>query len=119
MRKHESLRAWQLAMALVEDVYRVTVPFPDTERFGLTSQLRRAAISVPSNIAEGAARGSTTDFTRFLYIARGSLSEVDTQLQIAQRLGFIQDTQLITERIDQVFAQLGGLIKHLKARINP
>jgi four helix bundle protein len=106
-------------MALVEDVYRVTAVFPETERFGLTSQLRRAAVSVPSNIAEGAARGSTTDFIRFLYIARGSLSEVDTQLQIANRLGFHQDMQPITERIEQVFAQLGGLIKHLKARSNP
>lgn len=103
-------------MSLVEDVYQLTRHFPDSERFGLTSQLRRAAVSVPSNIAEGAARGSTADFIRFLYIARGSLSEVETQIQIAQRLGFTQDTQPITGRIDQVFAQLGGLIKHLKAR---
>jgi four helix bundle protein len=103
-------------MTLVEDVYRVTAVFPDAERFGLVSQLRRAVVSVPSNIAEGAARGSTADFVRFLYIARGSLSEVDTQIQIALRLGFIQGTQAIMERIDQLFAQLGGLIKHLKTR---
>lgn len=114
MRKHQQLRAWQQAMDLVELVYRETAMLPDDERFGLVSQMRRAAVSVPSNIAEGAARGSTKDFTRFLMMARGSLSELETQLLIAQRLGYIQDASSLTEAIHQVSAQLGGLIRHLQ-----
>ena len=106
-------------MELVEDVYRLTAAFPGAELYGLTSQMRRAAVSVPSNIAEGAARGSDADFIRFLQIARGSLSELETQCQIAQRLGFAQDTQAVTDRIEQAFGRLGGLINKLKTRNNP
>lgn len=105
MRKHYDLRAWQCAMTLVEKVYAITANFLQEERFGLTNQLRRAAVSVPSNIAEGAARGSDADFLRFLYISRGSLSAIETQLLIAKNL------------IEQTFAQLGGLIKHLQQKI--
>ena len=117
MRPHENLRAWQEGMLLVEMVYRLTHFFPDTERFGLSSQLRRAAVSVPSNIAEGAARGSIPDYIRFLYIARGSLSEVDTQLQIAERLGYCQLEQIHQSQISSAFGQLGGLIKHLQGKV--
>jgi four helix bundle protein len=77
-RPHERLEVWRDAMDLVESIYRFSAVFPDAERFGLTSQLRRAAVSVPSNIAEGAARRSTPEYLRFLSIARGSLSEMDT-----------------------------------------
>lgn len=73
MRKHQELHVWQHAMDLVEQIYTLTKHFPSEERYGLTSQMRRCAISIPSNIAEGAARGSTKDFIRFLFIARGSL----------------------------------------------
>ena len=114
MRKHQQLRVWQESMDLVTMVYAMTSAFPADERFGLSSQMQRAAVSVPSNIAEGAARGSKADFLRFLYIARGSLSELETQLQIAQRLGYTDDVSAITAHIDAVFNQLGGLIKHLK-----
>ena len=116
MRSHEKLRTWELGMALVEAVYRCTAAFPADERFGLSNQLRRAAVSVPSNIAEGAARGSDADYLRFLYMARGSLSEVDTQLKIANRLGYLPDLQPSTDLIEQAFAQLGGLIKHLQGK---
>lgn len=104
-------------MALVEAVYRCTEHFPADERFGLCNQLRRAAVSVPSNIAEGAARGSSADYLRFLYMARGSLSEVDTQLKIAQRLAYLSDLSGIDELIEQTFSQLGGLIKHMQAKV--
>ncbi|MBZ9539939.1 MULTISPECIES: four helix bundle protein [Modicisalibacter] len=114
MRKHQQLRAWQESMELVSTIYALTATFPAEERFGLSSQMQRAAVSVPSNIAEGAARGSKADFLRFLYIARGSLSEVETQLLIAQRLGYLNDLSTTGPQLDSVFNLLGGLIKHLK-----
>jgi len=82
-RKHRDLLVWQHAIALVTIVYRVTSAFPDSERFGLIAQMRRAAVSVPSNIAEGAARNTTKEYLHFLGIARGSLSELDTQFVVA------------------------------------
>ena len=115
-RPHEDLTVWQQAMSLVEQVYACSSKFPDSERFGLTAQLRRAAISVPSNIAEGAARRSTPEYLRFLSIARGSLSEPDTQLQIAYRLGYSEFPPEIKTRIDDVFAMLTGLMNALQAR---
>lgn len=105
---------WKDAMLLVTHVYQLTATFPGSERFGLTGQMRRAAISVPSNIAEGAARGSRADFIRFLYIARGSLSELDTQLMLAVQLNYTTENYHVTQLINKVFALLGGLIKHLK-----
>lgn len=114
MRSHHRLQAWQQSMQLVELVYRLTAGFPDVERFGLTSQMRRAAVSVPSNIAEGAGRGSRADFLRFLRIARGSLSELETQCLLARRLGYASEPDHVEQAIEQCFAQLGGLIKHLE-----
>lgn len=83
-RKYQQLIVWQKAMILVNHIYELTMVFPNDEKFGLTSQLRRAAVIVPSNIAEGSGRGSDKDFCRFLYHARGSLTEIETQLLIAQ-----------------------------------
>jgi four helix bundle protein len=103
-------------MLLVEAVYRASAALPDHERYGLCSQVRRSAISVPSNIAEGAARSSTADFLRFLGIARGSLSELDTQLQIARRLGFLPADPEIDEILDRTLAKLGGLMRALKSK---
>jgi four helix bundle protein len=116
-RKHHHLHAWQEAMGLVKLVYEVSAAFPREEVYGLTSQVRRAAVSVPSNIAEGAARGTNKEFLQFLYTARGSLSEVETQLLLARDLGFIQDISAIEANIDKVFGLLGGLIKSIQERI--
>ncbi len=91
---YKNLIVWQKAMDLVELVYQATQSFPKEELYGLTNQVRRAAVSVPSNIAEGQARKSTAEFKQFLSIARGSLAEVETQLLIAQRLRYLTQEQL-------------------------
>lgn len=97
-------------------IYRLTDAFPQAERFGLTAQLRRAAVSIPSNIAEGAARRSTPEYLRFLSIARGSLSEASTQLQIARRLDYTDVIAEADELIDRIFAKLTALMKTLSNR---
>ena len=112
-RPHEGLDVWRDAMDLVEAVYHLSSEFPDCERFGLTSQMRRAAVSIPSNIAEGAARKSRADYVRFLAIARGSLSELDTQLQIAYRLGFAAPAEDTDALVDRLFARLTAQMKAL------
>lgn len=86
---HRDLAAWREAMTLVELVYRDTAAFPREETFGLKAQIRRAAVSVPSNIAEGAARNTTKELVQFLGIGCGSLAELDTQLELAVRLGYL------------------------------
>lgn len=118
-RKHRELLAWQLAIQLVKEVYRLTSEFPDSERFGLTAQMRRAAVSIPSNIAEGAARLGQREFLHFLGIARGSLSEIDTQLVVASELGYINDGSVLEQNINDVFGLLNGLINSLKRSVNP
>ena len=112
-RPHEDLQVWQDAMHLVDAVYQFSARFPDSERFGLTAQLRRAAVSVPSNIAEGAARRARQEYQRFLSIARGSLSELDTQYQIAVRLNFAAASEPLSDLINSVFARLTALLKAL------
>ena len=112
---HENLQVWHDAMDLVEAGFLFSAPIPDIERFGLTSQMRRAAISVPSNIAEGAARRSTPEYLRFLSIARGSLSELSTQCQIAARLGYTEVSSIPNELIQRTFAKLTALMNSLKS----
>ncbi|MCC8686315.1 four helix bundle protein [Xanthomonas campestris] len=112
-RPHERLTVWRDAMSLVEAIYRLSHDFPDSERFGLTAQMRRAAISVPSNIAEGAARRSTAEYLRYLSMARGSLAELDTQLQIATRLQFASPDAAILDLLNRTFARLNALIRTL------
>ena len=94
MNNYKELIVWQKSMALVELVYQYTASFPDEERFGLTNQIRRSAVSVPSNIAEGAGRNSKNEFRNFLGVANGSLNELSTQLEISKRLGLIQNKEL-------------------------
>lgn len=115
-RKHHELKVWQTAMALVKEVYGATADFPREEIYGLTSQMRRAAISIPSNISEGAARTSDKEFLQFLSIARGSLSELETQIIIAGELNYIKDAKTLIELLDNIFGLLGGLINSIKNR---
>jgi four helix bundle protein len=118
-RKHHELQAWQFAIQLVKDVYLLTAQFPSSETYGLTAQMRRSAVSVPSNIAEGAARNSNKEFLHFLGMARGSLSELETQLIIAREIGYAKETSAIEKQIEDVFGLLGGLIKSLKDVLQP
>ena len=113
-RNHRELVAWQQAVELVVLVYRTTDAFPKSELYGLASQLRRAAVSIPANIAEGAARGGTPELLRFLSIAQGSLSELDTHVEVASRLGFLKDRKALDEKITRVFQLLTGLVASLK-----
>ena len=115
-RNYKDLLAWQKAMDLVEMVYTLTKQFPSEERYGLTSQLRRAVVSIPSNIAEGQGRYSANEFNRFLSIAHGSLREVETQILIAVRLQYLEETE--TQPAQQLCEETGridnGLIKSLR-----
>jgi four helix bundle protein len=113
-RKHHQLLAWQQAIVLVKSVYEATAGFPKEELYLLTSQMRRCAVSVPSNIAEGAARSGNKEFLQFLGIARGSLSELETQALIARELGYLSNYDVIIGQIDNVFGLLGGLINSLR-----
>lgn len=110
------LEVWQEAMQLVEDVYRVSVRFPPDERFGLTAQLRRAAVSIPSNIGEGARRKRRKPYLFHLEIALGSQGEVDVQAELAKRLGFCSpaDYEALVPRIDRIGRMLNGLITSLQ-----
>jgi len=89
---YRDLQVWQRGVDLTERIYQATQPFPPDEQFGLVAQLRRAAVSIPSNIAEGWGRMSTAEFIRFLSIAHGSLTEVETQIIVSRRLGFIDES---------------------------
>ncbi|MCL7743676.1 four helix bundle protein [Guyparkeria hydrothermalis] len=101
-------------MQLALNVYEATRDFPAEERFGLVSQMRRAAVSIPSNIAEGAGRDGRKEFAHFLGMARGSLSELETQCMLAYRLGFLRDQQLVSEQISRTFRLIGGLQNKLR-----
>ena len=116
---HKRLEAWRKSMDLVVRIYQATARFPAEERFGLVSQIRRAALSVPSNVAEGAARGSSRFFTSALQIARASLSELDTQIIIAQRLGYLSERELegLTASVEEIERIVNGLISSVRRRL--
>ena len=114
-RQYQKLVVWQSAMDLVATIYTASKRFPKSEQFGLTSQMRRAAISFPSNIAEGSSRGSDKDFNRFLNIAQGSLTELETQILIAKRLSYLNDESQLLEHTNRVFAMIVNLKTRLKA----
>lgn len=117
IKTHKILDAWKLSVDLVTEIYFLTGNFPKDEIFGLTNQLRRASISIPSNIAEGAARNSQKEFIQFLYIALGSQQELDTQLLISRNLNFITEDSYhqITDKVQTIGKLLNGLIKYLKS----
>jgi four helix bundle protein len=114
-RPHKRLHVWQTSVDLVVHVYETTRRFPPVERFGLVGQMNRAALSVPSNIAEGAARKSRKEYLQFLYVARASASELDTQLEIARRLGYLAEKnyQELQAELDRVAKMLNALISAL------
>ena len=118
VRHYRDLLVWQKAMDWVAAVYADTGSWPSDERFGLTSQLRRAAVSVPSNIAEGCARRSTPEFLRFLSIARGSLAEAETQITLGDRLTYLDQerTRSLLPSADEISRMLAGLISKLEER---
>jgi four helix bundle protein len=118
-KSHHDLILWRKAVDLAVEAYRVSAAFPRSEIYGLTAQLRRAAVSVPSSIAEGCARRTTRDFISFLHVARGSLAEVETQLLIAQRVNAVQPDGCcaLQDLIDETGKMLHSLINRLRNRV--
>ena len=111
---HKDLDVWKKSMDLVVKVYQITQLFPDTEKYGLTSQMGRAAVSIPSNIAEGAARKGDKELIHFLYISIGSLSELETQYLIAIRLGFVTNEDAFGQQLIEVKKLLIGFKNYIK-----
>ena len=118
VRCYQDLIAWQKAISLVTEVYAVTAQFPRRETYGLTSQLRRASISIPSNIAEGHGRATKGEFLQFLGHARGSLCEVQTQIFIGRKLGYLTQEQqeVVIAQTDEVGRILNGLIASIERK---
>jgi four helix bundle protein len=118
MRPHEKLDVWQKAIEFVVMVYGRTKDFPADEKFGLTSQVRRAAVSIPANIAEGAARHSNKEFLQFLSTAQGSCSELETELLIGHKLGYLEQSDYLELRTeaDSIGRMLLGLSSHLRKK---
>ena len=117
MRNYRDLIVWQKAMELVTETYNHTKSFPEEERYGLTSQLRRSSVSLPSNMAEGYGRNSTQDYIRFLRIANGSLFEMQTQLEIAQNLGFLKEESF--SNLFELSREIERMLSSLIRKIHP
>ena len=117
-RDYRDLVLWQRAIELAADVHQVTLKLPRHETFGMAAQIRRSAVSIPSNIAEGSGRRTTREFIAFLHIARGSLSELKTQLFLAQRVGYLDDADVTTtdSLSDEVGRLLNAVIRGLRRR---
>jgi len=118
VKSFEDLKAWQKAMALAREVYRCAAAMPKDERFGLTDQMCRAVVSVPSNISEGFGRETTKDFLHFLMMARGSLYELRTQLTLSVQLGFLPDADDAFSLMTDVSRLLNALITKLKSKLS-
>ncbi len=118
MTSHKDLKVWQKAIELVKVIYDVTITFPNTEQFGLISQIRRCAVSIPSNIAEGCGRNSNKELIHFLYITSGSASELETQIIISQELGFLEKrkSEELQEMVLEIIKMTSSLIKSIKTR---
>lgn len=115
---HKKLDVWNAGMVLATETYKITGSFPREERFHLTDQIHRSVVSVPSNIAEGAARHTRKEFINYLHMAQGSLSELDTQLELAKRLGYIskETWEALDGQIQRIDKMLSGLIRHQRGR---
>lgn len=120
MRTHKDLDVWKLSIDFVTEIYTITKGFPKEEQFGLTNQIRRAAVSIPSNIAEGAGRQSNKEFLHFLYISLGSVQEVDSQLLISLNLNYLTEleNEVLVAKLNQISKMLFGLIKSVKEKLN-
>ncbi len=114
MKTHKDLDIWKLGITLVKEVYLLTDTFPSSEKFGLSSQIQRCAVSIPSNIAEGAARQGKKEYIQFLYIALGSLSELETQIIITKEICYIDSIVSFELRIEELRRKLLGFISYLK-----
>ena len=114
---HKDLDVWKLSIGLVKDIYMLTETFPVTEKFALSSQMQRSAVSIPSNIAEGAARRYIKEYIQFLYISLGSLSELETQVIIALEIGYINDNKIYLQNIEMIRKKLLNFIKYKKENI--
>ncbi|MBP3252665.1 MAG: four helix bundle protein [Prevotella sp.] len=121
METHKDLRVWHQSIELVTTIYMMTKTFPKEELFGLVSQMRRAIVSVPSNIAEGYARGTDREKLHFLRISSGSMAEVETQLLLSLNLGYINQESYdeLSETITSVWKQLNALISSIKKKLSP
>ena len=119
MKSHKDLDLWKKSIDLVTSIYRITKEYPKDETYGLINQIRRSAVSIPSNISEGAARKSTKEFVRFLYIALGSVAELETQLIISGRLAYISEDELNNQNtaLIDIRNMNIGLIRHLEDKI--
>jgi four helix bundle protein len=118
IKSYKDLEVWQKSVNLVTKVYSMTAVFPQEEKYNLVSQIRRSAVSIPSNIAEGSKRKNTKELIQFLHIAAGSLSELETQIIISHNLGFI-DKNMITKEIEEVGKMLSGLLSSLTTKHRP
>ena len=116
---YRDLEVWQKSMDFVEDVYKALKFFPVEERYGICDQIRRAVVSIPSNIAEGFGRDSNADFAHFLTIARGSLFEVATQLEISSRLGYLPPNSGLYQQVNAIGKMLNAFRRHLKSTASP
>lgn len=114
IRDFRDLVVWQKAMLFAEHIYAVLPRFPVEERFGLCDQLRRAVVSIPSNTAEGRGRDSAKDFAHFLYLAKGSLNEVMTQLELAFRFGYLSEYERLNVEAEEIGKMLSSLIRRLR-----
>jgi len=121
MRPHHNFEAWSKAVELVTDIYKSTEVFPKEERYGLTSQIRRAAVSIPANIAEGAGRYSSREFAHFLSNAQGSASELETELIISHGLGYLDERTFsrLIEQLERIGRLITGLAKHVGKSSQP
>ncbi len=114
MANYKDLKVWQKSMDLVVDVYIIVSSFPQLERFALSDQIRRCSVSIPSNIAEGAGRNHTKEFVQFLSVSLGSLYELQTQLEIAKKVGYITNTQELDNKTLEIEKMLNALITSIK-----